>query len=182
VAETPHLTSELMWRAALVTALIDVPLLIIAARVASRETFRGLKWHLAAAAFLIYAGIWAWVGAGVFWDDVYSRVFPAWIRWWLPLVMGVGFGLAALLFWRVSLCARRRPGLWFCVLGGLISLVGHSHGVRRGLMQVPLLSGVSIASALTFGVFEFIVYWFVILVLARTSARVVGRRASRPRT
>jgi hypothetical protein len=56
--------------------------------------------------------------------------------------------------------------LWFILLGGLVSLVGHSIGISRGLLRVPLLADASTASALVFGVFEFIFYWSVIVGLS----------------
>lgn len=84
------------------------------------------------------------------------------------------FGALALAFWRISLATAVRPPVMFCVLGGLVSLVGHGIGIQRGLMRVPMLSQASAASALTFGVFEFVFYWCVIVGLA-VAARKAGR-------
>ena len=56
--------------------------------------------------------------------------------------------------------------MWFSLLGGLVSLVGHSIGISRGLLRVPLLADASAVSALVFGVFEFIFYWCVIVGLS----------------
>ena len=175
MSETGVLTSSLMWRAALVTALIDAPLLFLAARLVSAELFRRLKWYLAGAAAFVFAAIWLVVGSLVFWDSVYSLIFPAWFHWLLPLIYGSLFGLYGLLFWRLSLFARRGQVLWFIILGGLVSLVGHSVGARLGLMQVPLLTQTSVASAFIFGVFEFTFYFLVIVGLA-SLARWVGTR------
>jgi hypothetical protein len=71
----------------------------------------------------------------------------------------------ALLFWRVCRLASRGQALWFVLLGGLASLAGHGIGISRGLMRVPMLAEASAASALVFGVFEFIFYWSGILGL-----------------
>jgi hypothetical protein len=161
----PAATSELLWRAAFVAALIDIPLLIIVARSVHSGLFRELKWYLAAAAFAVYAALWGAFGSIYFWDSVYSAIFPAWFRWYLPLIYGLLFGALALLFWRVSLIAPRSQAVWFTLLGGLVSIVGHSLGISRGLLRVPLLAQVSARSALAFGVFEFIFYWCVIVGL-----------------
>jgi len=174
VDETARVTSELLWRATLVAVLIDLPLLAAVGRWVPFELFSRLKWYLAAAAFLVYALLWGTFGSVYFWDGVYSHVFPGWSRWVLPAWFGTLFGLLALVFWRVSLHARRWPAAWFVLLGGLVSLVGHGIGIARGLLRVPLLSEASAASALVFGVVEFVFYWCVIVGLAVT-ARYVGR-------
>ncbi len=164
--ETPQFTSALMWSAAAVTALIDAPLLALAAWRISAELFRKLKWYLVGSAFLVYALIWGTFGSVLYWEEVYSAIFPAWFRWLLPLVYGTLFGTLALLFWRLSRLAARRQVVGFCLMGGLFSIVGHTIGASRGLFRVPLLAGTSIPAALTFGVFEFIFYFCCIVGLA----------------
>jgi hypothetical protein len=136
--------------------------------------FGRLKWHLAAAACLVYALLWGTFGSVYFWETVYKAVFPAWSRWWLPVGYGLLFGLLAVAFWYISKTAPRWPAVWFCLLGGLVSLVGHAIGISRGLLRVPLLAGASAASALVFGVAEFTFYWCVIVGLG-VAARWIGR-------
>lgn len=169
------LSSELLWRASLVAALLDAPLLFLVARGISSGLFRQLKWYLVGAAFFIYALLWGLNGSLFFWDTVYRAIFPAWSRWLLPAGFGVLFAAFALAFWRMSLFAARWPALWFSLLGGLVSLLGHSIGISRGLLRVPLLAQVSLLSTLTFGIFEFIFYWCAILVLG-LAARWLSRR------
>jgi hypothetical protein len=173
-----QLTSALMWRATVIAAAIDVPLLALVARAVSPAAFRALKWYLVAAAVLVYGALWGAFGAVMFWDTVYGHIFPAWFRWPLPAVYGALYGAVALLFWRIAVTAPRRPGLWFCVLGGLVSLVGHGIGISRGLLRVPLLSQVSAVSALVFGVFEFIVYWGAIIAIAAALRTMMYRAHS----
>ncbi len=172
-----RLTSALLWRATGIALLIDVPLLAIVARWVSDDLFRELKWHLAAAAFVVYAALWGVVASFVYWDAVYSAIFPAWSRWMLPPWFGLLFGAAALLFWRIGMAAPRWRVVWFVVLGGLVSLVGHSIGIARGLMRVPMLRDASAASALAFGVFEFAFYFSLIVLLAAVARRVMRRAA-----
>ena len=168
-------TSELLWRTTLLALLIDAPLLFLIARWVSSELFGQLKWSLAGAAFVVHAALWGTFASVYFWDSVYQAIFPAWSRWWLPLGYGLLFGALALGFWRVSLLAPRWPAVWFILLGGLESLIGHSIGISRGLLRVPLLAQASAVSALTFGVFEYIFYSCVIVGLA-VAGRWLGRR------
>jgi hypothetical protein len=164
--EAGRATSEVLWRATLIAVLIDVPLLLLVVRGVSSELFHKLKWYLVGAAFVVYAVLWGTFGAVYYWDAVYSAIFPAWFRWLLPLVYGLLFGALALAFWRVSFLMTRWQVVWFSLLGGLVSLVGHGIGISRGLLRVPLLANVSVVSALVFGVFEFIFYWCVIIGLS----------------
>ncbi len=169
--EGGRVTSELLWRATLMAVAIDLPLLVVVARAVSKTLFARLKWYLVIAAFLMYAAIWGTFGSVLFWDSVYQAVFPSWSRWLLPVWFGSLFGMLALGFWWGSRKIGVWPAVWFVLLGGSASLVGHSIGIRRGLLRVPLLEQASVASALVFGVFEFILYWCGILGLA------VGARA-----
>jgi hypothetical protein len=143
------------------------------ARGVSSELFYQLKWFLAGAAFVVFAILWGTFGSVYFWDTVYQAIFPAWSRWMLPLGYGLVYGALAVLFWRASLQASRWQAVWFSLLVGLVSLVGHSIGISRGLLRVPMLAEVSAVSALVFGVFEFIFYGCVI-----TGLSVAGRRLS----
>ncbi len=171
VTETGAVTSELLWRATLIALLVDGPLLVFLARWVSPQLFGKLKWHLAGAAFFVYALLWGTLGSVYFWDEVYSAIFPDWSRWLLPVGYGLLFGAFAVAFWRVCILASRWQAVWFSLLGGLVSLVGHGIGIGRGLLRVPMLAGASAVSALVFGVFEFIFYWCAIVALS-----VAGRR------
>ncbi len=172
-------SSDLLWRAALFTALIDVPLLMLVARLVPSGLFQQLKWYLVGAACVVYAVLWGSLGSLRFWDQVYSAIFPAWLRWILP-GYGLLFAVLALAFWRLSLLASRWQAVWFCLLGGLVSLIGHGIGISRGLLRVPMLAQANAASALTFGVFEFIFYWCAIVGLAAASRNcvIMGRSRS----
>ena len=76
------ITTDLLYKAALVFALMDaiyIPLLVWRVRA---ETFRRMKWSLFIAAALVWYGIWAWA-IGNFWEPVYSYVFPVWAQTWV---------------------------------------------------------------------------------------------------
>ncbi len=176
--EPGHATSEVLWIATVIAVMIDVPLLILVARWVSSELFFKLKWYLVGAAFVVYAVLWGTLGSVYYWDAVYKVIFPAWFRWLLPFVYGLLFGALALAFWRASILMTKWQVVWFSLLGGLVSLVGHAIGISRGLLRVPLLAEVSAVSALVFGVFEFIFYWCVIVSLSVVS-RWLGLRLRR---
>jgi hypothetical protein len=178
VSEASRVTSELLWRGAAVALLMDIPLLVMVGRFVSAELFRGLKWYLASAAFLIYALLWGVFGSFYFWDSVYHAVFPAWSRWLLPAWFGFLFGMVAILFWRITAPTAKWQAVWFVLLGGVVSLVGHGIGIKRGLLRVPLLSQASPASALVFGVFEFVFYWSAIVGLG-AAGKGLARAAHR---
>lgn len=165
MTEPGVVTSQLLCWGTLAAALIDAPLLLLVALRVGSGIFGRLKWYLVGSAFLVFALIWGLCGSVFFWDPVYRLVFPAWSRWLLPFFFGLLEALLALIFWWLGRLASRGQALWFILCGGLASLVGHGIGIRRGLMQVPMLAGASVISALVFGVFEFIFYWSVILGL-----------------
>jgi hypothetical protein len=168
--ETVHATSVVLWRATAFAVLIDLPLLLLVVRKVPSELFFKLKWYLVGAAFIVYASLWGTYGSVLYWDTVYSAIFPEWFRWLLPWGYGLLFGGFALAFWKVSFLLKKRQAVWFTLLGGLVSLAGHGIGISRGLLRVPLLANVSAVSALVFGVFEFIFYWCAIIGLS-----VIGR-------
>jgi len=175
-----RVTTELLLGASLVTAIVDAVLLALAGRVRP-ETFRRLKWPLAIAAAAVFAALWGVLASHLYWDAVYRHVFPAGMRPWLPVAYGLAFGLVALFFWSISTRASRWPAVWFCLLGGLVSIPGHAWGMSRGLMRVPLLSQASPAAALLFGFFEFIVYFAAIVGLSLVVLRLRERpEATRP--
>jgi len=180
VDSAERLTSEVLWRVTIIAVLIDAPLIILIGRWVSAELFRKLKWYLAAAAFVVYATLWGTFASVYFWDAVYQYVFPSWSRWMLPGGYGVLFGAIAVALWRASVAFARWQSVWFCLLGGLVSLVGHGIGISRGLLRVPLLAEASAISALVFGVFEFMFYWCVIVGLA-IAAWSVGVQVRRRR-
>jgi hypothetical protein len=180
VDNTGQLTSEILWRVTFIAALIDAPLVLLIGRFVSSGLFRKLKWHLAAAAFVVFATLWGTVASVYFWEAVYRHVFPGWSRWLLPAGYGVLFGAIALALWRISAAFARWQPVWFCLFGGLVSLVGHAIGISRGLLRVPLLSEAGAASALVFGVFEFVFYWCAIVGLA-VAAQYTGLKIRRRR-
>ncbi len=162
-----HITSSLLWWSVLIAAPVDAVFLCILAWWIRPVMFRRLKWTVTATMAILFATIWAVLCCSVFWDSVYHYLFPAWSRWFLPLVYSVGFGAAGLLSWWLALWLRGNNVINFCLLVGLWGMGGHVWGVYRGLMhKPPMLQGASPAAAVVFSGFEFMFYGGVILTLA----------------
>ena len=161
------ITTELLYKGALVFALMDaicIPLLIW--RV-SEETFRRLKWPLVIAAALVWYGIWAWA-IGKFWETVYSYVFPAWAQTWVPWIAFVVAGSVALGLWMLAIRLKRNFVLAYCLMGGVIGSLTHLWAVDRGIVtKPPMLQGASPLAAVVIAFFEYIFYWCTILALAK---------------
>lgn len=160
-------TSELYWIATLVAALIDAAFVPLLAWRIERKRFRELKGALTSAGVIFWSTLWAYAMWN-WWDWAYRYVFPVWARWLVPPIYGLIFGVSGLALCWLALRLPGNPVVSFCLLGGLVSLPGHLWAIygRRMLEKVPVLQGVSPASALVFGVFEFIFYWSTIMVIA----------------
>ncbi len=159
-------TTEILWKAAVFFALVDVFYVAALVRRIDGKTFRGLRCALIGTTGVFWFFLWLLMVA-VYWEAVYHYVFPAWARWLIPPVYGLLFALVAHLFWWLSLHLAGWPTLTFCLLGGLWGMVTHLWGVSRGLIEnPPMLQGVSVMSVAVMPVFEFIFYWCVSLTIA----------------
>jgi hypothetical protein len=160
-------TSELYWISASVTAIIDVAFVTLLAWHIRSERVHHIKNFLAGSAIIFWACLWTWVMTSRFiWETCYQYIFPPWARWIVPPVMAVLNGGLALLFWWLALHLPGNPVVNLMLLGGLESFPGHLRAIRLGILATPLLKNVNAASALTFGFFEFVFYWSVILAIS----------------
>jgi hypothetical protein len=161
------ITTELLYKGALVFALMDavyIPLLVW--RV-SRETFRRMKWPLVLAAALVWYGIWAWA-IGNFWETVYSYVFPAWARTWVPWIAFGVAGTVALVLWTITVRLNGNFVFTFCLMGGVLGGLTHIWAVHLGIVtKPPMLQGASPLAAVVIAFFEYIFYWCAILTIAK---------------
>ena len=160
------ITTELLYRAALVFALMDavyIPLLVWRVR---EESFRRLKWNLVVAAAVVWFGIWSWA-IGNFWETVYSYVFPAWAQTWVPWIAFFSAGSIAWLIWTLAVRTGTKVVPVYCLLSGALGSLTHLWAVYRGIVtKPPMLQGASPLGAVTIAFFEYIIYWCVILTLA----------------
>jgi hypothetical protein len=162
-----HATSQLYWLSTLVAAVIDIGLVALLTWRLKPERFRKMQWPLVIVSMIFWTALWYVVMEDAFvWETSFRYVFQPWQRWIWPPVFGLISGGIAWLFWRLTLRLPGNPVLYFLLFGGLLSFVDHSVAIRQGVMGTPLLKDVSIASALTFGFFEFIFYWSIILAIS----------------
>jgi hypothetical protein len=112
-------------------------------------------------------GIFATACLRGFWDLYYRYFYPGWVRWLAPLD-ALLYGAIALALWWLALHLPGNPVVNFALLGGLESVLEHLLGIYGlGILdKVPILQGVSPASALVFAFFEYIFYWSVVLGIA----------------
>ena len=153
-------TNEILWKGAIFFALIDVILVIILTRIIKRENLLRMKWRLIIFMAVFFFILFGSIVSIIFWNSVYSYVFPVWARWIIPPLYGLIFSLVGLLFWWLALHIPVNPIVSFCILGGFWGLITHILAIYRGILdKPPMLQDASIVSALTIATFEFIFYW-----------------------
>lgn len=173
-------TTQLLWRAAILFAAIDVLVVGLVVRLVTPSRFHTLKPALFAAAFVVWAGIWFGV-VSAFWESVYSYVFPAALRWFLPPIFGAAFALAALLVFSLAQRARRCSVVLFILLGACLGPITHVIAVLRGVVQKPpMLRGASPLAAIVVALPEFAFYWCLIVLLAAGLAHLFPVLRQRP--
>lgn len=162
-----QITTELLYKGALIFALMDavyVPFLVW--RV-SEDAFRRMKWILAITAALVWYAIWAWA-IGNFWETVYSYVFPPWAQTVLPWIAFVAAGVIALVLWTLAIRSKWNVVLTFCLMGAALGSLTHIWAVYRGIVtKPPMLQGASPLAAVVIAFFEYMFYWCTILALAK---------------
>lgn len=167
------LTPDLMYRAALVVAIVDIAFAALLAWRIGPEGVRRAKWTIPAVAGVFWFGVWMAMHT-LYWEQVYSHVFPAWARWVVPPVYGAGFAALALGWAWITLRAGRWAVPAWVALWGVTGALTHAYAVYgRGLLEKsPMLQHLTPASAIVFATFEFGFYGCAIL----TTASLVRRR------
>lgn len=164
--EGVKVTSEILWRAALLFALFDTVLVAFLARFIEPALFRQLKRHVTLLSGMLWFLIWLAMVI-FFWKPVYHYVFPSWSRWIIPPLFGAAFALIGLLFWWLALQLKGNPVVNFFLLGGLWGMITHVWAIHQGILEKPpLLQGAGPVAASIMPVFEFIFYWCIILGVA----------------
>lgn len=164
--EDIKITTDILLKGSLVFTLLDsvyIPLLVWRIK---PGFFMQVKWPLAIISGLVWFGIWKWV-LTVFWESVYSYVFPTWTRNWIPLLFGLLMAVVSFAIWILAKRSSRYPVVAFCLLGGVWGILTHTWAIYRGIMtKPPMLQGASPYAALLIAFFEFIFYWCVIMTFA----------------
>lgn len=157
------ITTEILYRGALIFAVMDVVFIPILAWRIKPEVFRRIKWALAGVTAIYWCALWAWV-LDNFWNPVYHYVFPTWSRWFIPPTYGLLFAGVCLFFWWLALRLHGNPVLNFCLLGGLWGMITHLMAISLGILsKPPVLQGAAPEAAVIIAIFEFMFYWCVIL-------------------
>jgi hypothetical protein len=161
------ITSEILWRGALIFALMDVVFVTVLAWRIRPARLRQIKWTLAATMAIFFCALWGTLASYYFWDPVYHYFFPEWSRWLIPPIYGLLFAAVGLLFWWLALRLPGNAVINFCILGGLWGMISHLWAVYRGIVEKPpMLQGASPMAAVIVAIFEFIFYWCISLSVA----------------
>jgi len=118
------ITTELLYKSALVFALMDAVYIPMLMWRVSDESCRRLKWTLVIAAALVWYGIWSWA-IGNFWETVYVYVFPTWAQIWIPWIAFIVAGAITYGLWMLTLRLKRNFALAFCLMGGVLGSLTH---------------------------------------------------------
>jgi hypothetical protein len=170
---TARVTTAILWRGTLIFAPVDLLLLSLLARAVTPERFREIRRLLPVTAGVCWFLIWLSLASIVFWDAVYSYMFPVWSRWLLPPAQALLTAGVAALAVRIALRLPRFAVVGFCLLGGIWGSLSHVWAVFRGIVtKPPMLRGASPAAAVIFAFFEFTLYFCVIV----TATLVLRRR------
>ena len=159
-------TTEVLWRGAVIFALIDVVFVAVLTKVVKPSDLHSMKWRLFMFMAVFFCALFGTLVSLIFWEPVYSYVFPAWARWLIPPVYGLLFAFSGLFFWWLSFRLPSNPVMNFCILGGLWGIISHIWAIYRGILEKPpMLQGASPFAAVIIAAFEFIFYWCVCLSL-----------------
>lgn len=159
-------TTEILLKAALFFAVSDSVFITVLARLVRPEDLLRLKWKLVGFMGLFFFLLFGSLVSIIFWESVYSYVFPLWARWIIPPVYGLLFAAVGLFFWWLAFRLHINAVVTFCLLGGVWGIATHLWAIYRGIMvKPPMLQGASPAAAVLIATFEFIFYWCVCLAI-----------------
>jgi hypothetical protein len=157
-------TSEILWRGAVFFALIDIVFVTVLTKLVKPDDLYRMKWKLVIFMAFFFCLLFGILVSIVFWDSVYSYVFPVWARWIIPPSYGLLFSSVGLLFWWLAFRIPTNRVMNFCLLGGLWGMTTHIWAIHRGILEKPpMLQGAGSIPAIVIAIFEFIFYWCVCL-------------------
>jgi hypothetical protein len=178
-----RVTTSILLKGALVFAMIDSVYVTILIKLVKPKDFVKMKWNLVFVMAIFFCVLFYSIMSLLFWDSVYSYVFPSWARWIIPPLYGLAFALFGLLFWWISLHKPNISVLLFCLFGGLWGIVTHVLAIQRGILEKPpMLIGSNPVAALTIAAFEFIFYWCVCLSISRLTLILKSKKTTNHNT
>ena len=159
-----NVTSEILWKGALYFALIDIVFVATLTKLVKPHDLLRMKWKLVIFMAFFFCLLFGILVSIIFWDSVYSYVFPTWSRWIIPPSYGLLFSSVGLLCWWFAFRLPTNKVMNFCILGGLWGMTTHIWAIYRGILEKPpMLQGASSIAAVVIAIFEFIFYWCVCL-------------------
>jgi hypothetical protein len=161
-------TTEILLKGAFIFALIDIIFVGILTKFIKHGDLFKMKWKLVIIMAIFFCLLFGSIVSILFWDSVYSYVFPAWARWIIPPLYGSLFSVVGLFFWWIASRITKSQVIIFCLFGGLWGVITHILAIHRGILdKPPMLIGASPVAALTIAAFEFIFYWCICLAITR---------------
>jgi hypothetical protein len=158
-------TIDDIWRSAFFTALFDIVLIAALLWRLKSTRLRALGRPIAIAAGLFWGVFATWL-LFMFWDDYYRFFFPVWAPWVAPLD-SLFYAAVGVLLWWLACKLPGNPVLNFLLLGALESIPEHLYGIYGlHILDVPMFRGVTPLPVFVYALFEYIVYWGAVLVLA----------------
>lgn len=174
-AET-KVTTEILWKGALLFALTDVVFVALIARLIKPADLYKMKWILVICMAIFFCVLFGILASYFFWDSVYGYVFPVWARWIIPPLYGLLFAAYGLFVWWLSFRLHTNAVISFCLFGGLWGILTHIWAIYRGILEKPpMLQGASPVAAVVIAAFEFIFYWCACLSLTLLIQQIVRR-------
>ena len=161
-------TSDLYWLSAGLLTLIDLTAIYCISQCVPAARFRQARFEIPLVSMIFWGGFWSALMANNYvWEWCYCYIFSLTERWMMPPVMALLYGGVGWGMWWIATRLPLQPVISFSILGALVSLPDHIYAIyAKDLLDTPLMSNVSAASAIIFGVFEFVFYWILILSIA----------------
>jgi hypothetical protein len=116
VSNDIKVTSEILWRGALLFAAIDIVFVSIIIKIIKPSDLFKMKWTLVIVMAIFFTFLFGFIISFLFWNSVYSYVFPSWARWIIPPVYGLLFSVAGLFFWWIASHSPMNRVIIFCLL------------------------------------------------------------------
>jgi len=103
-----------------------------------------------------------------FWNDYYGFFADPIQRFLIPLAAFIVYPLWSLLLRWLALRLPGNPVAAFSLLGGLQALPEHAIAIYVvHIPDIPMMQGSTAASIFIFAYFEYVLYWSLVLALAR---------------
>jgi hypothetical protein len=120
----------MLWQGALVLALADLAPLLLLTRLVDTAAFEKLAPLLPNVTAIAWALLWLWA-VTFFCGTVYTFVFPAWARWFLPAGQALLTGAIASAAARVGIAYFEFTFYWCVIALGSFALVRAAAAPRR---------------------------------------------------